>query len=800
MALVPLSPKKSSPRRKNVERQGPTPLAERWFGWADSEGVWLSIAIAAGFFAASAGILMFRPAVAAYRPGQYAASDVLARVDFSHTDPQAIVAARTRARLNAPRVYKSTGDAWARLETDLLTLPDRVSGVRADQLTDPAARATFDNATLAQLQAIAAVSPRPSWNLAVRDFIDAVRAIHPVILPDEERVADRGRLVKVEGSDPVRVDEGVYSPERADALVERLNPIAAEEFEDALYPQLVRYAVARVGVTHALDREKTAAEQNAAANAVPAEAGRAQVKANMPVIEAGDVDEADFKLLRAENAAFRAAIGGNWKERAGLAAAALLLTVGLGAYLAEYQPKVVRNHARAAGIAALLLVALALAQAAAVTGTRLYLFAVLPTVMVGMILAIAYDRRTATGIGAVQAVFVTLAAGEGLGFLLVLTVGVATAASLLDEVRTRSKLVEVGGLTALAMAAAAVAAGLMRLDPTAYVVLNALYAAAAALGAGIVVLAVLPFVEKVFRITTSMTLLELADVSHPLLRKLAMEAPGTYNHSLQVATLAEEAAEAIGADALLCRVAAYFHDVGKVNKAEYFVENQLGGASRHLNLTPSVSLLIIIGHVKDGVEMARDWNLPRKIIPFIQGHHGTTRVEYFYHMARTAEDRRRLENQASGEVSEAQYRYPGPKPRTREVAILMLADACESACRTLQEPNASRIESLVGELSMKRLTDGQFDDCDLTMRDLARVERSIVKTLIGVYHGRIAYPSDKTDRGERPERPADKVASDKVASDKVASDKAAAEDVIDKPDRVASPTLVPAEVPAARSA
>ena len=227
MALVPLNKSKPSPRRKNVERQGPTSLSDRWFGWADAEGVWLSVAVAAGFFAVAAGILMFRPSVAAYRPGQYAASDVLARVDFQYNDPQALVAARTKARLAAPRVYQSTGDAWGRLETDLLTLPDRVSGVRADQLADAAARGAFDNATLAQLQAIAAVSPRPSWDLAVRDFIDAVRSANPIILPDADRLADRGRLVKVEGSDPVRVGEDVYSPERADALVERLNPLAA---------------------------------------------------------------------------------------------------------------------------------------------------------------------------------------------------------------------------------------------------------------------------------------------------------------------------------------------------------------------------------------------------------------------------------------------------------------------------------------------------------------------------------------------------------------------------------------------
>src|SRR6185436_20244537 len=168
-----------------------------------------------------------------------------------------------------------------------------------------------------------------------------------------------------------------------------------------------------------------------------------------------------------------------------------------------------------------------------------------------------------------------------------------------------------------------------------FILKNCLYAGAAGIGAGFVTLGILPFIEKAFRITTSMTLLELADVSHPLLRRLSVEAPGTYNHSLQVATIAEAAAESISVNSLLCRVASYYHDVGKINKAEYFCENQTDGTNRHLNLSPSVSLLIIIGHVKDGIELAREYNLPTSIFPFIQQHHGTTLVEFFYHQACT---------------------------------------------------------------------------------------------------------------------------------------------------------------------
>jgi putative nucleotidyltransferase with HDIG domain len=248
-----------------------------------------------------------------------------------------------------------------------------------------------------------------------------------------------------------------------------------------------------------------------------------------------------------------------------------------------------------------------------------------------------------------------------------------------------------------------------------------------------------------------MSLLELADASQPLLRRLQAEAPGTHHHSQQVAILAEAAAEAIGANSLLCRVAAYYHDVGKINKADYFIENQSGGESRHINLNPSVSFYIITGHVKDGIELAREYNLPTSIIPFIQQHHGTTLVEYFYHQACTKQEK--CEPDGPG-IADHEYRYPGPKPRSRETAIVMLADAVESASRAMPEPTATRVQALVHDLAMRRLLDGQFDECDLTMRDLETIERTMMKTLFGIYHGRIAYPSMTTLLDANPAVPA----------------------------------------------
>jgi putative nucleotidyltransferase with HDIG domain len=234
--------------------------------------------------------------------------------------------------------------------------------------------------------------------------------------------------------------------------------------------------------------------------------------------------------------------------------------------------------------------------------------------------------------------------------------------------------------------------------------------------------------------------LELADPSQPLLFRLQTEANGTYNHSLQVGVIAEAAAKAIGANALLCRVASYYHDCGKINKPEYFVENQQGGENRHINLSPNVSRMIIVGHVKDGIELAKEYNLPASIIPFIQQHHGKTVVEYFF---RQACNQQAANNPDGPAVEDHEYRYEGPRPRSKEVAIVMLADCVESACRALEEPTASRVEGLVHELAMKRLLDNQFDECDLTMRDLEQIEKTMMRTVMGIYHGRIAYPSDE---------------------------------------------------------
>jgi putative nucleotidyltransferase with HDIG domain len=258
--------------------------------------------------------------------------------------------------------------------------------------------------------------------------------------------------------------------------------------------------------------------------------------------------------------------------------------------------------------------------------------------------------------------------------------------------------------------------------------------------AGFLMTGLLPFVEKMFGVLTDLSLLEIGDISHPLLQELVRRAPGTYNHSINVASIAEAAADAIGARGLLVRVGAYFHDIGKMLKPQYFAENQAQGASLHETLLPAMSRLIIVAHVKDGADLARQHHMPQPIIDFIEQHHGTTLVEYFYHRAA----RQSETDPNRGAVEEHTYRYPGPKPQTKEAGVLMLADAAESASRALVEPSPSRLEDLVHEIAMSRLLDGQFDDCGLTLRELHDVEESLVKSLTAVYHGRVRYPDQKT--------------------------------------------------------
>ena len=248
--------------------------------------------------------------------------------------------------------------------------------------------------------------------------------------------------------------------------------------------------------------------------------------------------------------------------------------------------------------------------------------------------------------------------------------------------------------------------------------------------------------ERIFDITTDLTLLELSDTNRPLLKELSLRAPGSFNHTLQVANLAEAAADRIGAHTLLTRVGALYHDIGKMKKPEYFVENQRTMSNPHDELKPRMSALIIASHVKEGLEMGEDDGLPEQVLKFIPMHHGTARIEYFYRKALSrAEDT----DQA---VPESEFRYPGPIPDSKEAGILMLADSVEAASRSLDDPSPRRLENLIDLLFSERIDDGQLDNTDLTFRDLRLIKDTFLKMLLGIYHVRVKYPDQEEEPAE----------------------------------------------------
>src|ERR1700758_1184623 len=330
-----------------------------------------------------------------------------------------------------------------------------------------------------------------------------------------------------------------------------------------------------------------------------------------------------------------------------------------------------------------------------------------------------------------------------------------TAVSLTLQVRRRGQLVRAGFGVGLAIWLLSLTFGLIGPINWFYPMGNDWgmlgVQSALAIGNGIVTATIvggaLPMLENVFGITTDISWLEASDLNHPLLRRMTIEAPGTYHHSLVVANLAEAAAEAIDANATLCRVCSYFHDVGKLVKPEYFTENMSFGRNPHDDLAPTMSALIIIAHVKEGVDLALKHRLNQRIIDVIQEHHGTSLVRYFYQRAlQQHEDAlaggkiMRLREDDVPEVHEESFRYSGPKPQTKESAIVSLADAIESASRSVEKPTPQKIETLVNEIIDERISDRQLDECDLTLGELKSIADRFRFPLLSMLHSRIAYP------------------------------------------------------------
>jgi putative nucleotidyltransferase with HDIG domain len=542
--------------------------------------------------------------------------------------------------------------------------------------------------------------------------------------PSEAHIVPRERVVPERIAQP----DGPVSQEFVAALPPRVGPILFRLVADRL----------KGSPTLTYDAQTTTAEREQARNSVE-DILDTYRRGDVLVEQGQEINEEQLILLRMEHekAIQNHSRGDRLRNGVSVVVMVAALFALIGYYIQRHEPEIARDLGRIAALCALVVASMGLVRLLALQPWDAEL---VPVAIAAMILAIAYNPHFALMVTFGLCLLTSLALGTGIGHFLVMMGGTAAGVLTLNEVRTRTKLIKVGAAAALGYFVLTWASDLWQSQPIGLILSESLWRGGWGLMAGFFLGGSLPFVENSFGIVTGISLLELGDITHPLLQELVRRAPGTHNHSITVATIAEGAAERIGAHALLVRIGAYFHDIGKMLKPHYFIENQAGATNRHANLAPAMSTLIIIGHVKDGVDLGRQHHLPEPIIDLIEQHHGTTLVEYFYHEA----NRRNDGNPDAATVQESAFRYPGPKPQTKEAGILMIADAVESASRTLSEPTPARIEGLVRDIIEKRLHDGQFDECGLTLREIGEIRESLIKSLIGIYHGRVKYPEQRS--------------------------------------------------------
>ncbi len=721
-----------------------------------------------------------------HRIGNYSADGIAAKTEFNRIDEEATNVARRAAEQAVPLVFNNSTE-------DLLRLPDRLRAALGE-----ISQAETLEALPAQTRADFGLSPVDTTDpmkkaaqelyrteSAARRFASLKEAVAGMGTGDksqiDDMVSDFSKFISPL-SDNGLLNHRSYknlqgnfeelAPDRkiltinsqtgaaAEVLVPRV--CLADQLNEAgdlggkwlSYPSLTKPI--QPALSHwLLCQAKPTLEFDQAATKLAQAKAREQVPNVFQRFIAGDlivrpgefIDEKRLEILTDEYKAFEKPIGNGVRA---LRLSVVFLMMGVLASLNAYyiihnEPRIVRSLWRLTVFLTALVATAALARPMSFDPWRAEIIPVLVTVMV---LAVAYNQVIAILAAFSISLALTFSTPGQFGHFIVLISTCAAAVIPVARVGSRSTLIKVSVFAAVTHFIVSMGVGIVQSqslsDVLQHPALLKLSAAGAVwcLFAGYFVAGSLPFIEQLFGVVTDISLLELSDPSHPLLQELVRRAPGTYNHSIAVASIAETAAEAIGANGLLVRVGAYFHDIGKMLKPQYFIENiSAGSESRHEHLAPAMSTLIIIGHVKDGVDLAEEHNLPQPLIDFIEQHHGTTLVEYFFHEAtRLAEAR----PDQRTDVEESSFRYPGPKPQTREAGVLMLSDAVEGASRTLTDPTPKRIETLVHNITLKRLLDGQFDESSLKLSEIRTVEASLVKSLIAIYHGRIRYPEART--------------------------------------------------------
>ena len=474
------------------------------------------------------------------------------------------------------------------------------------------------------------------------------------------------------------------------------------------------------------DNEKTEeAQQEAAKNVTPV-----VYKKNQTIVEEGKpITEAQIQALDElgllNNSKF------NISLYLALAIMVIIVMYIQNRYLKKYYKDIYNNSSKLIMINIITIMTIVFARVFSIASPYL-----IPLACTPILLTLLLNYRISLVVSITNIILMAVAVSFNTEIIILAIVSVIVGATFLKKMQQRNDIVYsciyiaiLNGVMTLSISALVTSNLKEILLDTAFILVGSLLS-------GILSTGLLPFFESMFDIVTNVKLLELSNPNNPLLKKLLMEAPGTYHHSVIVANLAEVATEAVGGNALLARIGAYYHDIGKTKKPYFFKENQLGKENPHDDITPELSKLLIISHVKDGLEPAREYKLPKVIQDFIPTHHGKTLVKYFYLTAKN-----NAEN--PDDIKEEDYMYPGPKPKTKEQCILMLADSVEAAVRSINNPTKEKIENMVDNIVKDKLSSGQLDDSQLTISDVKKIKKCFLKTLNGIYHERIEYPKDE---------------------------------------------------------
>jgi putative nucleotidyltransferase with HDIG domain len=467
---------------------------------------------------------------------------------------------------------------------------------------------------------------------------------------------------------------------------------------------------------------------------------------NERIVDANQrIDKEIYQKLTSLDVAIveKSRVEGNWREFLSSVGKLMLLTsiiAVFGMYLFSFRRKIFYDNQKLTMIAVVFLFVILMASI--ITGPLGWPGYLIPTTIASMLIAILIDAGIAFVGTLVIALILGIVQGGGFDFVLISIVGGMASIFSVHKIHNRNNVFKAIIYISAAYFWIIMALHFVRFEPIQESFTIFLYELAPnAILAPFITFMILGVFEKIFDVTTNMALLELSDLNNPLLKKLSMEAPGTFHHSMVVGNLSEAAAKAIGANPLLARVGSYYHDIGKMDKPEYFIENQMDAENRHNMLKPNMSALILASHVKIGLEMAEKAKIPQLIRNFIPEHHGTSIMSFFYKKAQEMPD--------AGTVNESDFRYPGPKPHSKETGIVMLADAVEAATRTITNPNPSKVRAMVDSLVAHRFEQGELDECNLTLRDLKQITEAFLPVLSGVFQRRIEYPSESGSKTEK---------------------------------------------------